>query len=330
MSASHLEPEPFRIGGRVLTTNLDDFVDVAKALASELRVDILKALLQRPMNVNEIAETFVLPQSTAASNIKKLEDAGLIVTELVPGLRGTQKVCYANVHRIIVDAKPAPASDVDHVVVSMPIGSYVDCEVTPTCGLAGARSIIGEFDDPESFYDPARLTAGLLWFRKGYVEYRFPKRFPSGSTLLNLKLTMEVCSEAPMYNAEWPSDITVSINGQEIGTWTSPGDFGGERGYLTPTWWEPYNTQYGMLKEWRVGADGSFVDGRLVSTTTVDNLAVERQPYITVRIAVKPDAVHVGGINLFGRDFGNYDTDLVLRLDYIAQSSKSGTLCEGI
>jgi predicted transcriptional regulator len=35
---------------------------------------------------------------------------------------------------------------------------------------------------------------------------------------------------------------------------------------------------------------------------------------ITVRIGVKEDAEHVGGINIFGRGFGNYDQDLMMRL----------------
>jgi predicted transcriptional regulator len=34
----------------------------------------------------------------------------------------------------------------------------------------------------------------------------------------------------------------------------------------------------------------------------------------TFRIAVKPDAKHLGGINIFGRGFGNYDQDIILRL----------------
>jgi predicted transcriptional regulator len=29
----------------------------------------------------------------------------------------------------------------------MPIGAYVDCSVTPTCGLASEHGIIGSLDD---------------------------------------------------------------------------------------------------------------------------------------------------------------------------------------
>jgi len=33
-----------------------------------------------------------------------------------------------------------------------------------------------------------------------------------------------------------------------------------------------------------------------------------------VKIGIKEDAEHVGGLNIFGRGFGNYDQDLVLRM----------------
>ncbi len=301
---------------KVVTTHLEDFLDIARALSSELRIRVFKALWQRPMNVAEIAEAFNIPQSTAAVNVKKLEDAGLISTELIPGMRGTQKVCSATIARLVVDMVGATEVERDHVLIAMPVGQFVDCDVAPTCGLVSEKAIIGEFDDPRSFYDPERVMAQLLWFGKGYVEYRFPNRLPRGAILRGIKLTMEICSEAPMHADQWPSDITVWINGHAVGTWTSPGDFGGTRGYLTPDWWESQDSQYGVLKAWQVTAEGSLVDGRLVSDCRLDDLGVDQSPFIAVRIGVHPDAINQGGLNLFGRGFGNYESDLVMRLDY--------------
>jgi predicted transcriptional regulator len=301
---------------RVLTVGLDDFVEIAKALSTDLRVAMFKQLLNGPMNVAEISELFNLPPSTAAVNIKKLEDANLIRTEFVPGTRGTQKLCVAVFSRIVVDTSPhLPKIEGNVVTVNMPIGHFFQAQVTPTCGIVSSESIIGEIDDPASFYEPQRVDAQLLWFRKGYVEYRFPKRIPVGEAIRGLELSMEVCSEAPLYNPNWPSDITVWINGIEIGTWTCPGDFGGEPGVLTPSWWGIQNTQYGLLKTWRVTQSGSFVDGRQISNVDLPDLDLQRDPYVTVRIGVKEDAKNDGGINLFGSGFGNYEMDLVLRLD---------------
>ena len=43
---------------------------------------------------------------------------------------------------------------------------------------------------------------------------------------------------------------------------------------------------------------------------------MSKSSFVAVRIGVKPDAAHVGGINLFGRKFGNYPQDLILRIGY--------------
>lgn len=302
----------------VLKSDLDDFLEVAKALSTELRLNIFKALLRRSLNVNEIADEFGIPPSTAAINIKKLEDAGLILTEQIPGTRGIQKLCSAVINRIVVDLtdlKEAPAET--SAIVSLPIGQFVDSECIAPCGMLTEHSIIGELDEPRSFFEPDRTNAQLLWFRRGYVEYRFPNRVPRGATIANLELSMEICSEAPLHHPNWPSDITLWVNGEEVGTWTSPGDFGGERGILTPEWWATENTQYGLLKQWRVNTSGSYIDGRSLSGLTLDQLALDDRPYVTVRLGIKPGARNDGGLNLFGRKFGNYETDLILKLDYV-------------
>jgi predicted transcriptional regulator len=198
----------------------------------------------------------------------------------------------------------------------MPIGAFTDCQVTPTCGLLSATGIIGLLDDPASFYEPDRRDAQLVWFHQGYIEYRFPNRLPAGAQPDSLRLSMEVCSEAPLFNIDWPSDITVWINGIEIATWTSPGDFGGERGRLTPEWWTPRNTQYGLLKVWHVSEQGTEIDGMLSSGISIRDLRLNDHAFILVRIGIKPDADHLGGLNLFGSRFGNYPQDLILRIGY--------------
>jgi len=129
-------------------------------------------------------------------------------------------------------------------------------------------------------------------------------------------VSMEVCSEAPLHNDNWPSDITLWINGVELGTWTCPGDFGGERGRLTPEWWDSKDSQFGVLKRWLVNHEGSFIDGHPLSRVALRDLSVEKRPVITVRVGVKPDADHVGGINLFGSTFGNYPQDVTLRIEH--------------
>ena len=75
--------------------------------------------------------------------------------------------------------------------------------------------------------------------------------------MLALELSAEVCSEAPMHNADWPSDISVWVNLTHLGEWTCPSDYGGRRGDPTPSWWPSTNTQFGVQKRWRVGPTGT-------------------------------------------------------------------------
>lgn len=322
MSPYPAEAEPNSFAGRKLVISIDEpstkVEQLLKGLASGPRIEILRYLGGHNGSVNEIAEALGMPASTAALHINQLERAGLIRTELKPASRGLQKICVRLFDQVVITL---PAGELPHensLDISMPIGAYVDCRVTPTCGLASEHGIIGNLDDPATFYYPERLQAQLLWFKAGYVEYRFPKRLPANAVLDSLQISFEVCSEAPLHNDDWPSDITLWINGVEVGTWTSPGDFGGERGALTPDWWEEWNSQFGLLKVWKVTQTASFVDGIQVSTVTLQDLDLNDHPWITVRIGIKEDTANIGGMNIFGSRFGNYPQDIVMRMRFRA------------
>nr|WP_315207849.1 helix-turn-helix domain-containing protein [uncultured Albidiferax sp.] len=302
---------------RVLIVEGESTLPIAKALASETRQIILSLLTHNVMNVSEIAEAMNMPHSTVSFNLNQLQAVGLIKVEVEPGTRGTQKLCAKRYDELVFQL-PGAAAEVapDVVTVSMPIGSYRHVEAHPTCGLASESKIIGLLDDARSFFEPEHLHAQLLWFGKGYVEYAFPNNLPFGAVARSIELSMEICSEAPQYNLEWPSDITLWINGCDVGTWTSPGDMGGSPGLLTPSWWHEDQTTYGLLKRWSVTAQGSMIDGMALLPITLEQLNLGGSNHIKVRIGIKDDARHQGGINLFGRRFGNYPQDLVMRIAY--------------
>lgn len=127
---------------------------------------------------------------------------------------------------------------------------------------------------------------------------------------------MELCSEAPGYDHNWPSDITIWINDIEIGTWTSPGDFGDRRGMLNPHWLPDNHTQYGLLKTWKVDNGGSFLDDVEISKVKLDELNLHMNKLISLRIGIKQNAKHIGGINIFGKQFGDYNQDIIMRIIY--------------
>ena len=304
-------------GNKTLFMDGEQGIKVMQALGNETRLLMLSLLSHRTLNLSALAEAINLPQSTTAFHLKQLEGAGLVNVQYLPGTRGQQKLIskrYDEVHFKLPGVAIESASNV--VEVSMPVGNYKRIAVKPTCGIATDTKYIGMIDDVRSFYEPEHVFAQILWFKQGFVEYDFPNNIPYGSQATELQFSMEICSEAPEYDLDWPSDITLSVNGVETGIWTSQGDFGGVRGRLTPEWWPIEQTQYGVLKRWRITMDGTYVDGEKISEVSLDNINLEANPHICLRLEVKEDARNVGGINLFGKRFGNYNQDLVMRTHY--------------
>ncbi len=301
---------------QVILVDPTERIDILKGLASEVRIRILKLLASGPRNVNQVADELGLPQSTVSSNIQVLVDAGLVQTRAEKAKKGSQKICHTTFSELLIafkDHDPAQASDA--IAVEMPIGLYTRCEITGPCGLCSKDGVIGLLDVPDTFLDPDRMRAGLLWFTRGFVEYQFPNNAKlSGRSLAALELSLELSSEVPGTSSDWPSDITVAINGHEIDTWTSPGDFGDKRGTYTPDWWKLKGSQYGQMKTWKVTDKGTFRDGVKVSETSLKTLDLDGHRSVRVRIGVKEDAAHPGGLNIFGRGFGNHDQDILLRL----------------
>ena len=150
-------------------------IEVLKALASPARIAILKLLHDDgAMNVNEIAEALDLPQSSVSSNVQVLEDAGLIRTETQRARKGNQKICHTLFDEVLVMFKNDPKSANQNTIeVAMPLGLYTSCEVSAPCGLCSREGIVGLLDVPDTFLDPGRMNAGLIWFTRGFVEYQF-------------------------------------------------------------------------------------------------------------------------------------------------------------
>jgi len=300
-----------------LVVDPEEDIEVLKGLASPIRVRILKLLhMEGPLNGNDIADRLQLPQSTVSTNLQILETAGLIRTETKKARKGNQKICHSTFDEVLVmfkdDIRPLSSNTIE---VAMPLGLYTSCEVSAPCGLCSTTGIIGLLDVPETFLDPDRMKTGLIWFTRGFIEYQFPNNAKlAQNTIEVLEFALELSSEVPGTSADWPSDITLSVNGTEIGTWTSPGDFGDKRGVYTPDWWKLKGSQYGKLKSWRVTNEGTYVDGVKISPVSLIDLDLSNHHSIRLRIAVKPDAKHPGGINIFGRGFGNYDQDIIMRL----------------
>lgn len=291
---------------------------VAHALASDVRINILKLLNHGQENIVDIAEKLDLPVSTVASNIRVLENAGIIMSEVKTASRGTMKVCTRTFDDIRMNLKLSigPNNPTNTYQIEMPVGCYTDCEIYPTCGLITDAGMVQPADEPSYFFHPSRISAQLIWFSSGYVDYKFPLFSEKNVDIKSIQFSMELCSEAIDYNHNWPSDITIWINDVEVGTWTCPGDFGDRRGKLNPHWLPDCHTQYGLLKTWKVDHTGSFLDDVVISNVKLEELNLRVNTFINLRIGVKQDARHVGGINIFGKQFGDYNQDIIMRIIY--------------
>lgn len=295
----------------------DKLYNVAKALASVQRIEILKMLATHGMYVNEIAHKLDIPVSTASHNVRILENAGIIMCEQRPGIRGTMKLCHRQLDSVGISLIPQVQSRDSTLTISQPVGCYSFADdIASTCGLASEHASIGEEDNPRSFFIPDRTNASIIWFRHGYLTYHFAVLSMKNIDVQWLEISFEACSEAPMYRDSWKSDIDLFVNDKHVGSWTSPSDCGGRRGLLNPQWWSDMSTQYGSLKTWRIDSTGSYLENMHASNITITDLELDKNYYIAVKIGVSKDAEHIGGINLFGKGFGDFPQDIVMRVGY--------------
>ncbi len=295
---------------------LDDGLELFKALGSDTRIEILKTLLKdNTMSMNELADKLGITAGALTTHIKKLEACGLISTSNESASHGNQKICSITQDKILIELEKALDSE-NVYDTSLKVGHYTASKIYPTCGLCSSDALIGEVDDPRYFEHPDRFSADMLWFTKGYVEYSIPNFIPSFQKIVQLTLSVELSSEAPSVNDNWPSDIRFYLNDTYLGYWTSPGDFGNVRGLFTPDWWPPNWNQYGLLKLLVINHHGTFIDGLKISDVTIDQLNLDYRSSLRFRFAVEDGAEHVGGLTIFGSTFGNYGQDIKVRLHY--------------
>lgn len=294
-----------------------DIAKICRALSSEGRVGVLRSLMYYPKSISALSEELRLPISNVSRYAEALAEAGLITISYQPGIKGHTKFCQAyllSAHLDLSSAEDTETGEKDFVT-EMPIGMFTSCNIFPPCGMNGADKPIETVDHVSSFFSPERVKAENLWFDRGFLGYDFPLPPSPKKTPSSISFSFEVCSETGGYNNNWQSDITVKINGKEVATFTSPGDFGGTRGKYTPAYWPVHCTQFGLLKKITVNSRGVFVDNtQLHQKLTFDDLDILGKSSVKFEVGVKDDSKYRGGINLFGRNFGDFQQAIVMTL----------------
>ena len=295
--------------------NLNDGLPIFDALSNQLRIDILQLLIKNhSMNMNNIADTLGIPKSTLTPHIKKLLQAGLIDVSLSFETRGTQKICRLAEDKLIVNIMPEILAQTIYET-ELDAGQYTECNVLPTCGLATREKVIGDaFDDPRFFFLAERFNASIIWFTQGYVEYAIPNMLSPAQKPVELQIFLELCSEAPGVISYYPSDISFIVNKINLGYWTSPGELFDRRGRYTPAWWFHNFPQYGIMKALTVNDTGTYLDGLLLSPVTIRELNLEQNSAVTLRLEIPKTAKNIGGLTLFGKNFGDYPSGVRFRI----------------
>lgn len=296
--------------------NLEMSLPLFRALGSEIRVQILNQVCRHEgIYLKELSKMLNIPSSTLAPHVHMLEECGLLRIVPVSVPHSTQKRCFSNVPDKINVYLEASREKAYVYRAEVSVGHYSSFQVKPTCGLASSATFIGQLDEPRYFAHPDRYQAEILWFTTGYVEYMLPNFIPKHSAIDSFSLSFEISSEAPQHNNNWPSDITFYLNGQNLGKWTSPGDYGDRRGRQNPSWWYGFLNQYGLLKTLRIDHTGTYMDNEKLSDITTDSMSLTDQTLLNFRFSVLPGP-NARGCTLYGRSFGDHAQALQVELKY--------------
>lgn len=308
------------------TEDKSELLAICKALSCEVRVDIMVQLRDKALSFTELKALNHISSSAILFHINVLKDAGLIDIKCVPGKKGAVQLCSKAMRQInidLVERKLGPS--LNTVTYTMPIGCYVDAQFFERWGMADSnRNYVMSVDRA---FQSERFGAQILWTAGGYIEYAFNNDFALRKEVYELSFSLEICSEAMNYRENWKSDITFSVNGKELLTWTCPGDFGSRRGKLNPAWWSGSCTQYGLLKEITVTENGVYLDGIFQNDAVrLSDLKLSENNRIIFRIENKRDALYYGGFNLFGEKFGDHPQDIHMTAVYKNDSNDNTSI----
>ena len=287
---------------------------ISNALSSEIRINIIKQLREKSHTIAELKKLNNISYSSILFHISLLNKAGIVMINYLPGQKGFAQVVsirYKNLFFEISEEKTKETT----AKQSIGVGCFVNHNVLGYCGLAGVDfTFMGLNSD---LLDSRRFNSSLIWAQEGFIEYQFSNNAFIDKEIKELKISLEICSEARHYREDWKSDITFSINNKELCTWQSPGDFGERRGLLNPPSWPSCNTQYGLLINLYVNKNGVYINEKKYSNSiTIDDLNINKGKGILFKIDSKADAVYKGGWNIFGRHFGDYNQDIDLFVTY--------------
>lgn len=300
--------------------NYDKLEKVCHAFGSPIRLKMIQQLTEKPMTLIEIARLNGVTNSTALFHLNCLIEGGIVDNRYLPGLKGKAQVFFVNFTRITFDRGELPEETLKVFEQEDSVGDYIDIDCK-FFGIATEEKMM-LLHSEEAFLSE-RKNAELIWMKPyGGVYYPFQNFFAKNADVEELSFSLEICSETSFYRNDWKSDITFYINDTEICTYTSPGDFGGVRGRLNPSWWPNESTQFGNFITLSVRSGGTFLNNEKCSDVSIKNLDLTDGNKIVFGIKIRPTAKYIGGFNIFGKKFGNYEQGIKMIAKYKSTSGE--------
>lgn len=168
-----------------------DFFD---ALASKTRLQIIRLLSIRPLNIKEIASKVDVSPAIVTRHIAMLENCGIVKSESRPSNRGRQKICCLAEDIITVLLSSSNQLKTQEKILT--IGGYSKAiDLQAPCGLKSEKMVKGIIDDPRYFLIPDRETIKHLWFSHGMLKYRINEPI-NGTIFKSITVRMLLCVES--------------------------------------------------------------------------------------------------------------------------------------
>ncbi|MFC6253518.1 ArsR/SmtB family transcription factor [Secundilactobacillus hailunensis] len=286
-----------------------------QALSSKTRIGIIELLQRDDLSIQELSHRLGISSAMITKHISILEKVGIVESKMAKGIHGQLKICMLKKNDVVLIFNPFKDGFIrDSITKSLPIGAFYDFDVTSPCGLTTADKIIGFVDDPGTFYYEKKDDIELIWFTTGYLAYHIPLYDIEIKRLASIEISLELCAEYPGYKMHFPSDISFELSGHSLGQTTLLGDYGDRKGLLTPLWWN-LGTEYGHQMTITINEQGTSINGNVTSTTTLTDVLEQPAKVLDFKLSTA-NARNQGGLNLFGRKFGDYPQDINVRFSY--------------
>lgn len=297
------------------TNDFDELEKIGKALSSKLRLKMLHQINKGAMTITELAKINKITTSTVIFHTNILLEANLVRMLYKPGKKGKTQVFFLASTQVNINYNSAKSIEEKTYTQSMQVGHFTNAKFDSYVRFATTKEM--HYIEQNDIFNPIVKNAELIWTGGGMLEYSFSNKFAFDHEIREISISLEICSEIFGHLNDWKSDITFAINGIELTTYTSPGDYGDKIGKLNPDWWITSYTQYGDLVIISINSEGVFINNQLVNRkVTLKDLNLKKSDRLLFSLYNKLDAEYYGGFNVFGKRFGNYEQDIVLTAIY--------------